>query len=220
MRSIAASVIFFAFILAGCGSPSPEGPVNRGASQPNSAPGVDPNSNAPGASTAKGTVLPFNASNGTVTFIHYRDDVREQGGFTMVSGSIDLVDNNPEESAITIEVETITLFSDDVKAAEKLKSAEFFDVAKYPKATFRSTKITAGAKPAPNNYMITGDLDIRGKAVSVTFPARIDITDGDVSVRAGVRTDSEEFGMKKEGTGNGRYPKNLAFTFDAKTFRR
>jgi len=152
--------------------------------------------------------------------MHYLDDKREQGGFTMVGGSVDLVNNNPEESSITIEVETNTLFSDDSKAAEKLRSADFFDTANHPKASFRSTKITAGAKPAPNNFTVTGDLEIRGKTVPVTFPARVDITDDVVSINAGVRINTEDFGMKKEGTGNGRYPKNFALTFDTKARRK
>lgn len=220
MRSFGVFSIFLAFILTGCGSNTPEGPVNRGTSQSNSGPVSGTNANTPGAETAKGIALPFNASNGTVTFIHYLDDKREQGGFTLVAGTVDLVNNNPEESSITIEVETNSLFSDDPKAAEKLKSAEFFDVANHPKATFRSTKITAGAKPEPNNYTVTGDLEIRGKAVPITFPVRIDVTDGDVTIRAGVRTNSEDFGMKKEGKGDGRYPKNLALSFDTKVLRK
>lgn len=220
MRSFAVSAILFTFILAGCGSNTPDAPANNGTSQPvaGPAPGSDPG--APGASTAKGVALPFNASNGTVTFMHYLDDKREEGGFTMVSGTIDLVNNNPVESSITLEVETNTLFSNDQKAAEKLKSADFFDVANHPKATFRSTEIKEGAKPAPNNYTITGDMTIRGKTVPVTFPARIDITDADVTIHTGIRVDSEEFGMKKEGAGMGRYPRNLAITFDTKARRR
>ncbi|MBK9153502.1 MAG: YceI family protein [Chloracidobacterium sp.] len=220
MRTFAVSLLILAFFLVGCGTNDPVPPANTGPSQPNAGPAPGSDVNAPGASTAKGTALPFNASNGTVTFMHYLDDKREQGGFTMVAGTIDLVNDNPEESSITLEVETNTLFADDQKAAEKLRSADFFDVANHPKAAFRSTKITAGAKPAPNNFTIAGDLEIRGKTVPVTLPARIDISEGIVSINAGIRVNSEDFGMKKEGTGNGRYPKNLAFTFDTKARRR
>jgi polyisoprenoid-binding protein YceI len=48
-----------------------------------------------------------------------------------------------------------------------LKSADFFDVAKFPKMSFKSTSIkTTGEK---NKYLLTGDLTMLGVTKSVTL---------------------------------------------------
>jgi polyisoprenoid-binding protein YceI len=47
-----------------------------------------------------------------------------------------------------------------------LRSADFFDVAKYPKLTFKSTSIK---KVKKNKYKITGDLTFHGVTKSVTM---------------------------------------------------
>jgi polyisoprenoid-binding protein YceI len=48
-----------------------------------------------------------------------------------------------------------------------LRSADFFDVSKFPKMTFRSTSIKPGK--GKNKYLLTGDLTIRGITKSVTM---------------------------------------------------
>lgn len=55
------------------------------------------------------------------------------------------------------------------KFDEHLRSADFFDAAKFPAATFKSTKVeTAGA----NKLTVTGDLTIK----DVTKPVVLDVT--------------------------------------------
>ncbi len=49
-----------------------------------------------------------------------------------------------------------------------LKSADFFDVEKFPKLTYKSTSIKAAGK---NKYKITGDLTLHG----VTKPVTMDL---------------------------------------------
>lgn len=49
-----------------------------------------------------------------------------------------------------------------------LKSADFFDVAKYPKLTFKSTAIQPAGK---NRYQLSGDLSLHG----VTKPVTMDV---------------------------------------------
>lgn len=67
---------------------------------------------------------------------------------------------------------TVDLSSVDTTVAkldEHMKAATFFDVAKYPKATFKSTKITV---TGPTTGVITGDLTLHG----VTRPVTLDAT--------------------------------------------
>jgi polyisoprenoid-binding protein YceI len=50
-----------------------------------------------------------------------------------------------------------------------LKSANFFEVDKYPTITFKSTKVTPNGKDL---YLVTGDLAIHGVTKTVVVPVR------------------------------------------------
>lgn len=54
------------------------------------------------------------------------------------------------------------------KFNEHLRSADFFDAAKYPQITFRSTKVKAAGK---NKLKVTGDLTVR----NITRPVVLDV---------------------------------------------
>ena len=59
-----------------------------------------------------------------------------------------------------------------VKLVGHLSSEDFFNVAKYPEATFKLTSISP--KPgASSEFTVKGNLTIIGKSVAVEFPAKI-----------------------------------------------
>ncbi|HFS67195.1 MAG TPA: YceI family protein [Flavobacteriia bacterium] len=55
------------------------------------------------------------------------------------------------------------------KLIDHLKSPEFFDVAKYPTATFEITAV----RPQAENYLIEGNLTLKGITKNITFPAMV-----------------------------------------------
>ncbi len=58
----------------------------------------------------------------------------------------------------------------DAKRDNHLKSADFFDVAKFPTITFKSTKVEAGKDGA---LTVTGDLTMHGVTKPVTLEGAI-----------------------------------------------
>lgn len=50
-----------------------------------------------------------------------------------------------------------------------LRTADFFDVEKFPDMTFKSTKVEKKGK----NLMVTGDFTLRGVTKQITFPVQI-----------------------------------------------
>ena len=67
---------------------------------------------------------------------------------------------------------------------EHLHSDDFFSTNRYPIATFRTTKITAGTKP--NEYTITGNLMLKGVTNVITFPAIISTENDKLKAQATV----------------------------------
>jgi|SRR5690606_8035872 len=90
----------------------------------------------------------------------------------------------------TINVKSINT---NVDARDKhLRSADFFDVEKYPKITFKSTKILATGKP--DQFLLYGDLTIK----DVTKPVIFDVYYGGTA-----KSDQgEKLGMKAKTTIN------------------
>ncbi|WP_271424000.1 YceI family protein [Aequorivita sinensis] len=81
-----------------------------------------------------------------------------------------------------------------------LRSADFFEVEKYPNMTFKSTKILATGKP--DKYLLYGKLTIKDVTKDVIF---------DVHYGGSVKSDKgEKLGMKAKTTIN-RFDYNLNF---------
>lgn len=204
--------------LAACTDPAADKPKAVTSGPSNTAPANQTGSPAPGGDSAKGEGLAVSPANSTIAFVGSKVTGKHQGGFTMFSGTVDLVNGKPEESSVTVEIEADSVFADDAKLTDHLKSADFFDVAKFPKASFKSTKIELGAR-APDNYTVTGDLELHGQTRSVTFPAKIDVTDGDVTVKAGFRINRKDFGIVYSGPADNLIRDDVAILLDVKALR-
>lgn len=91
-----------------------------------------------------------------------------KGEFDKVSGTVDFDSSNPGASSIEATIDVASISTRETDRDNHLKSPDFFDVAKFPAITFKSTKVT----PAGNGeYKIAGNLTIRG----VTKPVTLDV---------------------------------------------
>lgn len=147
----------------------------------------------------KGDALPLTAENSKVEFTGSKVTGKHDGGFKAFTGTIDLVNAKPEESSVTVDIDTNSVFSDDEKLTAHLKSADFFDVEKFPKATFTSTKIVPDTAKGAGNYTVTGDFNLHGQTKSITFPAKITVTDADVAVESEFSINRKDFGIVYAG---------------------
>ena len=87
-----------------------------------------------------------------------------KGLFDKVSGTLQ-TDADLAKAALNIEVDTTTVNTHNADRDKHLKSPDFFDTAKFPKMTFKSTKIErAGA-----GFKVTGDLKIKDVTKSVVL---------------------------------------------------
>lgn len=89
-----------------------------------------------------------------------------QGDFTKVSGTVVLDDEDIFKSSVSATIDVSSVDTRVQMRDNDLKSANFFDVARYPTMTFQSTKIwSTGSGTAK----MTGNLTIHGVTKEVTF---------------------------------------------------
>lgn len=88
-----------------------------------------------------------------------------RGQFGKFSGTVALDDKDPTKSKIDITIDVDSINTADEKRDGHLKSPDFFDAAKFPKMTFKSTKIQKAGK----GYKLTGDLTIKDVTKPVTL---------------------------------------------------
>lgn len=89
-----------------------------------------------------------------------------KGAFTSMRGVLNLDEQDVTRSYIEAEIDATSITTRDEKRDAHLKSADFFDVEKFPTLTFTSTRIARGANGALD---MTGDLTIHGITRRVVF---------------------------------------------------
>jgi polyisoprenoid-binding protein YceI len=119
-----------------------------------------------------------------------------RGRFTDVRGRIEIAED-PPESHVDVVIAMASVYSGNPTRDEHLRSAELFDVERYPEATFRSSEVewrgTAG--------VVHGDLTIHGVTrhvpLVVTFEGYIrDPWGGDRAIySASTEINREDFGI-------------------------
>ena len=82
-----------------------------------------------------------------------------KGDFDKVSGTIVLDDENPSASSINVTVDVASISTREPQRDAHLKSADFFDVEKFPTMTFVSTGVV---KSGEDSYEVVGDLTLHG----------------------------------------------------------
>lgn len=113
------------------------------------------------------------------------------GGFSDVSGTLDLQPKNPAASVLKVKIPVASVATTSAKLTDELKGEQWLDAAKYPDMTFVSTKVTPEGK---DRAKVTGDLTLHG----VTKPVTLDVT----LVGAGVNPLSKKYtvGFEAKGT--------------------
>ena len=89
------------------------------------------------------------------------------GRFAKFEGTIALDRNKPEDSSVDVKIDAASIDTANPNRDKHLNSPDFFDTAKFPEITFKSTKIAANAK---DKYNVTGDFTMHGVTKEITVP--------------------------------------------------
>jgi polyisoprenoid-binding protein YceI len=92
-----------------------------------------------------------------------------EGRFRDYEGRIVIDRQNPANSRVDVTIQAASIDTGNDRRDADLKSANFFEVDKYPTITFKSTKVTPNGKDL---YLVTGDLTMHGVTKALAVPVR------------------------------------------------
>ena len=164
------------------------------------------------AAESKGENFTVNTDSSIVKWTAYhKGGLNPRFGTTKTTGTFSVENGNLASGSLTSDINTLLTDTKavDPKASEgktsadldgHLKSADFFDVAKYPTVKFDITKVedlAAGteSKTVGANKTVSGNLTIKDKTVNVTFPAKVEITENNVTVDSKFTINRQDWGL-------------------------
>jgi polyisoprenoid-binding protein YceI len=124
------------------------------------------------------------------THVGPRPDPRV-GGFAKFTGTLTVDPAAKTIQSVSVEIDTNSLFTEIDRLTNHLKSADFFEVRRYPTAKFESTKITASQGQA----QITGNLTLHGVTKELSFPAEVQFSGSGLTLKSEFSVNRTDFNM-------------------------
>ncbi|MBP3839366.1 MAG: YceI family protein, partial [Chryseobacterium sp.] len=142
---------------------------------------------------------------------YHKGGLNPRFGTTKATGTFAVENGNLTSGSLVSDINTLTTdpaavdpkLSDGKTSADldgHLKSADFFDTAKYPSVKFDITKVeelAAGteSKVAGANKTVSGNLTIKDKTVNVSFPAKVEVTENGLTLVSNFTINRQDWGL-------------------------
>jgi len=91
------------------------------------------------------------------------------GNFNTFTGSYTYDEANPANSSVTTEIDVASIDSNHAERDKHLRSADFFDVANHPKASFTSTSFEDKGN---GTGVLKGNFTLRGVTKAISFDVK------------------------------------------------
>lgn len=118
------------------------------------------------------------------------------GTLDLKSGELEMKKGKITGGTFILDMNSINTTDLQGKAKESLdghlKNGDFFEVEKFPTATYKITSVKAGSKKRGFNSTVNGQLTLKGKTANVSFPANIIID------KNGVNLTSDKFSFDRQ----------------------
>ncbi len=215
MRSLSITFFAAALFLAACADPAankPKATVTESAKSPAST------AASPIDLKSAGNALAVTPENSKIEFTGSKVTGKHDGGFKSFKGVIDLVGERPEASKVAVDIDVKSVWTDTDGLTKHLQTADFFDVENFGTAMFTSTKIEPAG--SVGNYNVTGDLTLRGEKKSVTFPAVINVSPEEVTVKSEFSINRKNFNIMYAGKADDLIRDDVVVRLDLKSARK
>ena len=148
-------------------------------------------------------------SESKIGFVGSKVTGSHNGGFTNFAGTVSVADGKVVTTT-EIKIAMASTWSDAEKLTGHLKSADFFDAEKFPTTTFTVTAI----EPASDGQKVTGNLALHGVTNSISFPAKIEVADASLTVKAEFAINRKDFGINYPGKTDDLIRDNVVIKLD------
>jgi polyisoprenoid-binding protein YceI len=91
--------------------------------------------------------------------------------FAQGEGTLEFDQADPSKSSVTVTIPLGSLYTGVPALDDHFRSKDFFETARFPTATFRSTRVEKGA--AADQLKVTGDLSLHGVTKPVILEVRV-----------------------------------------------
>ena len=127
-----------------------------------------------------------------------------RGQFAKVTSTLNWDKDDPTRSSVEMKIDSSSIGTRNEKRDGHLKSADFFDVEKYPTMTFKSTQVE---RKGEAEYRVSGDLTIHGVTKPVTFavegpsaPGKDPWGNTRIGLSATIKINRKDFGLNWNAT--------------------
>jgi len=115
-------------------------------------------------------VYKFDQSRSTIGFTVHQFLGTTHGKFPKFDGKIEIDREHPEKSSVVARIDIRSIDTGIVKRDNHLRSAEFFNVAKFPEMTFKSGRVRQTGEQSGD---IFGDLTMHGVTKPITLHVKL-----------------------------------------------
>jgi len=112
----------------------------------------------------------FDQSRSTIGFTVHQFLGTTRGKFAKFDGKIDIDREHPEKSSVVAKIDVRSIDTGIVKRDNHLRSAEFFNVAKFPEIIFKSSRVRETGQQSGD---IFGDLTMHGVTKPITLHVKL-----------------------------------------------
>lgn len=165
----------------------------------------------PATAAVRGNVIKEKSK---IEFVGAKVTGDHQGQFKTFDGRIEYLAAQP--SNISFDIDLNSVETDTEKLTGHLKSPDFFDVAKYPKATFTSTSLTEAPAGSTDGatHTLRGTLDLHGVQKEVAIPVKAAVTPDGVRTTSEFTINRHDWGISYRGAADDLIKDNVLIKLD------
>lgn len=151
-------------------------------------------------SVGEGVWYAFDGDSSTIGFTGSKVTGSHDGGFEKFTGKILIADGQPVSNAENhVEIDMDSTWSDNDRLTGHLKNADFFNVPEFPTSKFELTQIVEKSGPKGETHEVSGKLTLHGVTKAIAFPAAIEASEDQATLKAEFFINRFDFNIKYPG---------------------
>ena len=156
--------------------------------------------------TESSQTFTVDANKSGLTWIGFKLASQHDGTVDIENGELNVENGNITAGNFTIDMQSITVLDltdekSNAKLTSHLKDPDFFNVDTFPTAKFEISSIEAmEADEEGNTHKVTGNLTLLDQTRSITFPAKISVSENEVTADAVFTINRLDWGIEYNST--------------------